>query len=183
MTCGAIVVEILSMTATPVPAHTCAAAPVPAGGGDNVATAVLQPLSLCTYAHPPCMCAAPFPLFACLYPPLPVWPSFVLTCAHSCSSMFICAHLFLGHAQWCSFMCLFMPVPTAQSCSFSLCLCSFGFHLCSIVLICACLCFDGSVCEFPSLSCIKYIVSTCIIFKKLTFVSWIINQDKIYWLV
>ena len=55
-------------------------------------------------------------------------------------------------------------------------------HLCSFVLVCVRLCFDGFVHEFPTscLSCIKCIVSTCIIKKKLTFVSWIINQDNTY---
>ena len=34
---------------------------------------------------------------------------------------------------------------------------------CSSVLVCARLCFDGSVRKFPGLYCIKYQVSTCII--------------------
>ena len=53
-----------------------------------------------------------------------------------------------------SVVCLFMLIPATWSCSF-------GLHLCLLVLVCAHFCFDGSVCEFPSLSCIKYIVSRC----------------------
>ena len=54
-------------------------------------------------------------------------------------------------------------VPAAWSCSFGLCLCSIVLARACFVLICVCLCLDGSVHEFPGLSCIKYIVSTCTI--------------------
>ena len=58
----------------------------------------------------------------------------------------------------------------------------FGFRLGSVVLICAILGFGGALHVLPA-SCniyIKYTVSTYITIKKLTFIEWIINLDKIY---
>ena len=57
------------------------------------------------------------------------------------------------------------PVPTlafgrTRSCSF---VCFVHARSCLSVLVCTHLCFDGSVCKFHSLSCIKYIVIRCII--------------------
>ena len=72
---------------------------------------------------------------------------------------------------------LFMWVPIAWLCSFGLCLCSIVLARAHFVLVCVRLCLDGSVHEFPGLSCIKYIVSTCTILKNLTFAAWIFNQD------
>ena len=54
-------------------------------------------------------------------------------------------------------------VPAAWSCLFGLCLCSIVLARAHFVLVCVRLCLDGSVHEFPGLSCIKYIVSTCTI--------------------
>ena len=89
--------------------------------------------------------------------------SFMLVSTHSCSSPLVCSPPFV--LLVCVFVCahphsfllvfahLFVLVPTTWS---------------SQPLICVCL---------------KYIVSKYIIAKQLTFIPWIINLDKSYWLV
>ena len=69
----------------------------------------------------------------------------------------------------------FAPTPATWSRLFGLCL---G----SVVLVRAILGFGGALRVLPA-SCyiyIKYTVSTYITIKKLTFIEWIINLDKIY---
>ena len=86
-----------------------------------------------------------------------------------CSSCWCCTYTRPPHRCVPTFpsVCLSLRSPAhtlafgrARSCLFVhfVCACS-----CSSMLIRAHLCFDGSICEFRSLSCIKYIVIRCII--------------------
>ena len=127
------------------------------------------------------------------------WLLFVLTAACSCSSPFICWSLFVP-------ACLSLLSYTGQPLCSSLLICAHhrSFMLVSVHLlapICPCLFVSAWLCLFGFHShlfvlwwvsfgapqpliciCIKYIVSTYII-NKLTFIPWIINLYKNYWLI
>ena len=112
--------------------------------------------------HPWLLLLPPLALHVCL-PSVyacPPFPLFICPCTHGCLSAPAHVH---------SVVCAGPHYPVVLACAHP--------HL--FVLICALM----GLCEFPSLSCIKYIVSTYIIKYETHPYSIIINLDNHYWLV